>query len=77
MSIGVISIASKELNGLLSGWDHVTEVREAMAGLSQTISKLNRVLGNPGIETEARIAAERMLGRASRALDAAEEALKR
>ena len=58
------------------GWDHVTEVREAMAGLSQTISKLKGILGNPGLESEARTAAARMLGRASKALDAAEQALK-
>jgi RHS repeat-associated protein len=74
---GHLSIASRELNGLVSGWDHVTEVREAMAGVSQTIDKLKRLLANPSIESDVRAAAERLLSRASRTLDAAENALRR
>lgn len=74
---GHLSIASRELNGFASGWDHVTEVREAMTGASQTIGKLKRFLSDPSLSSEVRTAGERLLGRASRALDAAEEALHR
>ena len=74
---GHLSIAARELSGFASGWDHVTEVREAMTGASQTIGKLKRFLSDPSLSGEIRTAGERLLGRASRALDAAEEALRR
>ena len=74
---GYLSIASRELSGFASGWDHVTEVREAMTGTSQTIGKLKRFLSDPSLSGEVRAAGERLLGRASRALDAAEEAVRR
>jgi hypothetical protein len=72
-----LSIASRELDGFVSGWDHVTEVREAMTGAAQSIDKLKRFLANPSLDNDVRAAAQRLLGRASRALDAAEDALRR
>ncbi|HWG35203.1 MAG TPA: RHS repeat-associated core domain-containing protein [Gemmatimonadaceae bacterium] len=74
---GHLSIAARELSGFASGWDHVTEVRDAMAGTAQTIGKLKRFLADPALSSEVRAVGEKLLGRASRALDAAEEALRR
>ena len=71
-----LSAAARELKGFVSGWDHVTEVREAAAGTRNVIKSLNGVLGNPNINQLEREAAERFLGTASRALDAAEKALR-
>jgi RHS repeat-associated protein len=71
-----LSIAARELRGLETGWDHVTEVQDAMNGLRNTIRQLNGVLGDPNLTDEARQSAQALLGRASRALDRAEDALR-
>ena len=73
---GHLSIAARELGGLVSGFDHVTEVREAMSGVSFTIDRLKKLLADPRLADDIRRNAERMLGRASRALDAAETAFR-
>jgi len=72
-----LSIAARELRGLQTGWDHVTEVREAAAGMRNVIGRLNRMLGNPNLDPALRGQAEDLLGRASRALDEANSALRR
>ncbi len=72
-----LSIAARELRGFESGFDHVTEVREAAVGLRNVIHNLNGVLGNPNLDPALRTQAEQLLGRASRALDRAEDALRK
>jgi hypothetical protein len=71
-----LSIAARELGGLETGWDHVTEVRDAMNGLHNSIRQLKGILGNASLSDEARESAQHLLGRASRALDRAEDALR-
>jgi uncharacterized protein RhaS with RHS repeats len=71
-----LSAAARELRGVQTGWDHVTEVREAAQGLRNQIDRLNRLLGNPNLSETNRAALEGLLGRASRTLDAAEQALR-
>jgi len=71
-----LSIAARELRGLETGWDHVTEVRDAASGLRNTIRRLHRILGDPNLGDVSRRSATEMLSRASRALDAAERALR-
>ncbi len=72
-----LSAAAQELRGVQTGWDHVTEVRDAAQGMRNQIGRLNRLLGNPNLSAANRAALEGLLGRASRALDAAERALQR
>lgn len=67
--------AAKELRGIATGFDHVTEVRDAARGLRRLIRQLNGVMGNPGTtEAQHKLAGE-LLGKASRGLDAVERAL--
>ena len=70
-----LSIAARELRGFESGYDHVTEVREAAAGLRNVIQRINGILGNPNVDPAVRKQAEELLGQASKALDRAEDAL--
>jgi RHS repeat-associated protein len=71
-----LSGAAQELRGVPTGFDHVTEVRDAAQGMRNQIARLNRLLGNPNLSAENRGPLEALLGRASRALDAAERALR-
>ncbi|MEN8376323.1 MAG: RHS repeat-associated core domain-containing protein [Gemmatimonadota bacterium] len=68
-----LSGAAAELRGVVTGFDHVREVRNAMRGLRRQISRLEGVLGNPHLSDEQREVAERLLGSASKALDRASE----
>ena len=70
-----LSIAGRELKGLVSGWDHVTEVREAAQGARNLIKRLKALLGSPDLDGAVRREAEDLLGQASRAADAAERAV--
>lgn len=72
-----LSAVKLELQGVDTGWDHVTEVRDAMNGLRNTIDQLNKILANPNLSMKDRAKAQELLGRASRALDAAEEVFRR
>ena len=70
-----LEIARRELRGVVTGWDHVTEVREAAQGLRNTITSLRGFLQNPNISDDARRFATDLLRRASRGADRAERAL--
>ena len=72
--------ARRELNGEVvarkgdgTPWDHVTEVREAQAGLTNQINRLNRQLGDSRLAPEDRPAIEAELSEASRLLDYSEQ----
>jgi hypothetical protein len=68
--------ARRELNGEVVArrpdgvpFDHVTEVREAMNGLRNTVTGLQRKLGHPGLTAEQRAATQASLSAGSRLLD--------
>jgi RHS repeat-associated protein len=72
-----LQIAKAEMRGAQTGYDHVTEVNEAMGGLRNTIGDLNRILADERLTRDERGAAQRLLSMASRALDRAEDYLSR
>lgn len=67
-----LQAAKAEMHGVVTGWDHVTEVNEGMRGIRNTIQGLNRILSDERLSAAERTAAQRLLGVASRALDSAE-----
>ena len=69
--------AAAELKGLESGGEHLQEVREAIGGLRGFIKDMNQALSNPGLSTVEHGIYSKLLGMASRALDAAEAVLKK
>ena len=72
-----LSTARLENTGrLVTGFDHVQEATDYANGLRNQIRRLNGILGDPNLDAATRRAAEGHLGRASRALDAAERALR-
>jgi RHS repeat-associated protein len=75
--------ARRELNGEVVArrpdgvpFDHVTEVREAMNGLRNTVIGLQRKLGHPGLTAGQRAATEASLSAGSRLLDWAKDWLR-
>lgn len=46
--------AAREARGIKTGWDHVTEMRNSMRGLSNAIKSLDGSLRNPNLAPEAR-----------------------
>jgi hypothetical protein len=58
-----LSIARQELRGVVTGWDHVTEVRDAAQGLRNTVGSLRAMLGNPNLTDAARAQATGLLRR--------------
>jgi hypothetical protein len=70
--------ARGEARGTLNtGYDHVTEVAEAMGGVTNSINDLKRLLADERLSSAERATANGLLSVASRALDAAERYLKR
>lgn len=72
--------ARRELNGEVvarkgdgTPWDHVIEVREAQAGLTNQINRLKRQLGDSRLAPEDRPVIEAELSEASRLLDYSEQ----
>lgn len=53
-----LSGAAKELRSVATGYDHLTEVREAAQGLRNQIRRINGFLSNPRLTPEERAAAE-------------------
>ncbi|HYW13389.1 MAG TPA: RHS repeat-associated core domain-containing protein [Longimicrobium sp.] len=67
-----LQAARAEMHGVVTGWDHVTEVNEGMRGLRNTIQGLNQILSDERLTAAERTAARRLHSIASRALDSAE-----
>lgn len=54
-------------------YDHITEVRNAMGGLTNRLEAIKRNLGYPGLHDEARSSLQQELSEGSRLLDHAKE----
>jgi len=68
-------VVARKPNGV--PWNHVQELSDAQNGLMKRISKLKQTISDPKISQDARKAAEKELGDASRLLDKTEEFLPR
>ncbi len=64
-----LAAARAELAGVVTGFDHVTKVRNAQQGLVNRIREIQRSLGDPDLPLAERTALQKELSEASRLLD--------
>lgn len=71
-----LAIAARELAGEITGFDHVTEVRNSMNAMGKIIRSMTGFLKNPNLTAELRAGAEQLLEHAQEALRRAQEIMR-